>query len=221
MGRLLHHCATCPSPQSLRADIHPQVSDLWKWSRGNALQFDLCWSCCNRSTSCVICVLSVCRWFRKHRSSITALRLVRLRSAAATTGLRESFILVLFATLSTNLKSLVVDNCSQVREAWPLCCVPAWPLQHVVVVVEFTSAVCALTLVSSRGNRVIEGIICLQVLPSSQLAVIASLRALRSLQLNLSQPVCKSLLRPLSLFSCWQCAWWDDAMLRCYMARQS
>lgn len=63
-----------------------------------------------------------------HRSSITVLRLARLRTAAAAAGLRESFLLVLFAILSTTLKTLVVDNCSQVHRAWPSHCVSAWPL---------------------------------------------------------------------------------------------
>jgi hypothetical protein len=58
---------------------------------------------------------ATCRWFHKHRSSISTLRLSQLYNDRAANGLRESFILALFGILSTTLKRLVVINCKHVR----------------------------------------------------------------------------------------------------------
>ena len=73
---------------------------------------------------------ATCRWFHKHRSSITALRLECLHSEKAAAGLRASFVLVLLGILSTTLKTLVVNNCGQVCRALPLWYITALGVPH-------------------------------------------------------------------------------------------
>ena len=107
-------------------------------------------------------LLATCRWFYKHRSSISSLRLECLHSEDTIAGLRDSFIPVLFGILSTTLKRLVVNSCENVRLAW-LCCMYAQHVHkiarlrqgphHSVAFVRLGSSVATVPTMASAAHR--------------------------------------------------------------------
>ena len=133
-----------------------------KWLPETALQPKLCRHSLATQHVASQCLPATCRWFYKHRSSITSLRLECLHSVKLIAGLRDSFIPVLFGILATTLTRLVVNSCEQVRCAW-LCCMYAqqvheiaWLCQnphHCVASMRLGSSVSMVPTMASAAHR--------------------------------------------------------------------